>query len=196
MSEGDSWLLKSVYDMSLLLRDTSGANRPVEKAEEMVRRFCTKELRGVPGGVGDVEEYIANAALDLVIMGVWSLVAGQVDEEALPVSITLKKHSVSTRVTFIRCSETHVSSWHQPSCILLGRRPDGHAANHQTHTFARDLRTYTSMLEAVEECKKAGKWGKVSTRLKGMIGTLTDIAGDTRKSVRSRLKDIQEVFDR
>ena len=97
MSEGDAWLLKSVYDISLLLRDTSStstsasptsdASKPVHQAEQMVRRFCTKELRGVPGGVGDVEEYIANAALDLVIMGVWSLVAGQVDEKPLPVRV-------------------------------------------------------------------------------------------------------------
>lgn len=95
MSEGDAWLLKSVYDISLLLRDTStisdspksDTSKPVYQAEQMVRRFCTKELRGVPGGVGDVEEYIANAALDLVIMGVWSLVAGQVDEKPLPVRV-------------------------------------------------------------------------------------------------------------
>ena len=66
----------------------------------------------------------------------------------------------------------------------------------QTHTFARDLRTYTALLEAVEECKKAGKWSKVGSRLKGMIGTLTERAGDTKKSVRSRLKDVQEVLDK
>jgi hypothetical protein len=87
MSEGDAWLLKAVYEVSLLLRDTSGSGRPVHEAEQMVRRFCTKELRGVPGGVGDVEEYVANAALDLVIMATWSLAAGQMDVATLPVSL-------------------------------------------------------------------------------------------------------------
>jgi hypothetical protein len=101
MSEGDAWLHKSVYDVSLLLRETSASagaadgNRPVHAAEQMVRRFCTKELRGVPGGVGDVEEYIANAALDLVIMGVWSLVAAQVDEKGLPVCLLLPLWSLT-----------------------------------------------------------------------------------------------------
>lgn len=83
MSEGDTWVLKAVYEISLLLRDPD--SKPVAAAEEMVRRFCTKELRGVSGGVGDVEEYIANAALDLVIMATWSLVAGQIDTEPLAV---------------------------------------------------------------------------------------------------------------
>lgn len=88
MSEGDAWVLKAVYEISLLLRDPQSA--PVAAAEEMVRGFCTKELRGVSGGVGDVEEYIANAALDLIIMATWSLVAGQIDVEPLPVSSPLQ----------------------------------------------------------------------------------------------------------
>lgn len=54
-----------------------------------MRRFSTKELRGVAGGVGEVEEYVANAALDLIIMAIWSLAAGQLDLEILPVSTAL-----------------------------------------------------------------------------------------------------------
>ncbi len=84
MSEGDSWVHKAVYDLSLLLRDPEA--KSVQAAEEMVRRFCTKELRGVRGGVGGVEEYIANAALDLVIMAVWSLACNVIAAEPLPVS--------------------------------------------------------------------------------------------------------------
>jgi hypothetical protein len=86
MSEGDAWLHKAVYDLSLLLREASSTATPVVAAANMVRGFCTKELRGVPGGVGDVEEYIANAALDLVMMAAWSLAAGQIDADPLPVS--------------------------------------------------------------------------------------------------------------
>ncbi|WVO17558.1 hypothetical protein L204_105253 [Cryptococcus depauperatus] len=82
MSEGDSFLHKATYDLSLQLRDP--ASRPVSAAKEMVRRFCTRELRGVKGGVGEVEDYVANAALDLVIMAVWSLAAGQVNLDPLP----------------------------------------------------------------------------------------------------------------
>lgn len=86
MSEGDSWIHKASYDVSLLLRDASGSATPVAAAEKMVRGFCTKELRGVPGGVGDVEEYIANAGLDLVIMAAWGIAAGQIEAEPLSVS--------------------------------------------------------------------------------------------------------------
>ena len=87
MSEGDSFLHKSAYEISLLLRDPSAS--PVKEAEKLVRQFCTKELRGVPGGIHDVEEYVANAALDLVIMAAWSIAAQQMDAEPLPVSDTV-----------------------------------------------------------------------------------------------------------
>ena len=83
MSEGDAWLHKAVYEISLLVRDPNSS--PVKAAETMVRQFCTKELRGVQGGVSGVEEYIANAALDLVIMAAWNIAAGQMEAELLPV---------------------------------------------------------------------------------------------------------------
>ncbi|RXK41721.1 hypothetical protein M231_00956 [Tremella mesenterica] len=82
MSEGDAFLHKSTYEISLLLRDPEGS--PVKAAEQLVRQFCTKELRGVQGGIHDVEEYVANAALDLVIMATWSLAAQQLDVDPLP----------------------------------------------------------------------------------------------------------------
>lgn len=86
MSEGDVFLHRTITDLILLLRAPGTSSKPVENAEKIVRSFCTKELRGVPGGVGDVEEYVANATLDLVIMSVWGLAANQVDLERLPVS--------------------------------------------------------------------------------------------------------------
>ena len=84
MSEGDTWIHRAVYEISLLIRDSKSS--PVQAAEKMVRQFCTKELRGVAGGISGVEEYIANAALDLVIMAVWSLAAGVIGVANLPAS--------------------------------------------------------------------------------------------------------------
>lgn len=57
MSEGDAWIHKATHDVALLLRNENGAEAmPVKSAEALVRRFCTKELRGVEGGVEGVEE--------------------------------------------------------------------------------------------------------------------------------------------
>ncbi|KAK8850367.1 hypothetical protein IAR55_004285 [Kwoniella newhampshirensis] len=144
MSEGDSFLHRAVYELTLLLRDPH--SRPVLEAETMVRRFCTKELRGVAGGVGEVEEYVANAALDLVIMAGWSLVAGQVGLDNLP-----------------------------------------------THTFARDLRTYQLFSEAMDE--HVSKLHKANPRYRKILRTIKDFAGDTRKGVRGRLRDVAGVLD-
>lgn len=84
MSEGDSWIHKTAHDLGLLLRDPEG--QPVAEAEALVRRFATRELRSVRGGVQDVEEYVWNATLDLVIMAAWSVAAGQIGVDHLPVS--------------------------------------------------------------------------------------------------------------
>ncbi|KAL1409785.1 hypothetical protein Q8F55_003782 [Vanrija albida] len=145
MSEGDSWLHRSVHDLALIIRAEDA--KPVAQAEALVRRFSTKELRSVPGGVGDVDEYVANATLDLVIMSVWSVAAGQIGADALP-----------------------------------------------TYTFARDLRTFTLFAEALQENRQ--KLPKVNGRIRKMMATLEELAGDTRKSIRGRLRDVQEALDK
>lgn len=85
MSEGDSFLHKAIYDISLLLRDPE--SKPVTAAEDLIRRFCTKELRGVEGGIEGVEDYVANAVVDLVMMSAWSIAATQLAVNNLPVSL-------------------------------------------------------------------------------------------------------------
>ncbi|XAO22200.1 hypothetical protein I312_100967 [Cryptococcus bacillisporus CA1280] len=147
MSEGDSFLHKATYDLTLLLRASPlRTSKPVAHAEEMVRRFCTKELRGLAGGIGEVEEYVANAALDLVIMAVWGLAAGQLDLENLP-----------------------------------------------THTFARDLRTYQTFIEALQE--KSAQISKANPRVRKMLKAVEELGGDSKKSVRGRLRDVAQFFD-
>ncbi|TXT06134.1 hypothetical protein VHUM_03607 [Vanrija humicola] len=145
MSEGDSWLHRSVHDLALIIRAEDA--RPVAQAEALVRRFSTKELRSVPGGVGDVDEYVANATLDLVIMSVWSVAAGQIGAEPLP-----------------------------------------------TYTFARDLRTWTLFSEALQENRQ--KLPKVNSRIRKMMALLEELGGDTRQSIRGRLRHVQEALDK
>ncbi|CDZ98033.1 hypothetical protein [Phaffia rhodozyma] len=71
MSEGEKFLSKSMSDISLALR-AGPPERPVELAGEMVRKFATKDLRGVDG-LSAVEDYIANATADLIILSLHSL---------------------------------------------------------------------------------------------------------------------------
>lgn len=87
MSEGDNFLHKAIYDISLIIRDTSPTAKPVTAAEELIRRFCTKELRGVEGGVEGVEDYVANSVVDLIMMSTWSIAATQMNVDGLPVSL-------------------------------------------------------------------------------------------------------------
>lgn len=41
-----------------------------------------------------------------------------------------------------------------------------------------------------------GKLGKVSKRVRSMLDMLLECGGDGRKSVRGRLKDVEEILDR
>ncbi|OCF43328.1 hypothetical protein I317_02897 [Kwoniella heveanensis CBS 569] len=154
MSEGDTFLYKSIQSISLLLRDFESRSRPVHEAEEIMRRFCTKELRGVRGGVGDVEDYIANATLDLVLMSAWSLAAGQLG----------------------------------PSAELL-----------PTHTFARDMRTWKELSDAIEHHTNTNSGSNykrlVNPRVRRMLDMLCEIAGDSKKGVRGRLRDVALALD-
>jgi hypothetical protein len=145
MSEGDSWIHKTAHDLGLLMRDPDG--RPVAEAEALVRRFATRELRSVPGGVADVEEYVWNATLDLVIMAAWGVAAGQIDAEPLP-----------------------------------------------TYTFARDLRTFGELKEAMEA--NEGKMARVNRRVRFILDTVMRIAPNTLLGMRARVGEIRAAVDR
>jgi len=54
MSEGDSFIHKSVADLTVALR-AGPPSKPVALAGELVRKFMTKELRGVDG-IATVED--------------------------------------------------------------------------------------------------------------------------------------------
>lgn len=47
--------------------------------------------------------------------------------------------------------------------------------------------------EAMEENK--GKLGKVNRRIRGVLDKLRELAGDTKKGVRGRSRDVQEALD-
>ncbi|WWC92092.1 uncharacterized protein L201_007046 [Kwoniella dendrophila CBS 6074] len=154
MSEGDQFLIKSINEISLLLKSSIIYNhndeeniKPVKSSEEIIRKFCTKELRGIKNGVFDVEEYIANSILDLILMSCWNLVATQLNLDNLP-----------------------------------------------THTFARDLRTYTIFSEYIETNQELINQ-KLNPKLKKILYSLNDVAGNSKKSIRGRLNDVRLIID-
>ncbi|KAI0649984.1 hypothetical protein C8Q79DRAFT_902510 [Trametes meyenii] len=82
MSEGDSWIALQTADIAVALRQgTEG--KPVHNAQAAVRSFATKSL-GQADFIASLEDYIANATADLVMMGAWSLVLQLVQGEPLP----------------------------------------------------------------------------------------------------------------
>lgn len=66
----------------------------------------------------------------------------------------------------------------------------------QTYTFARDLRTYTLFIEALEADGVRAKLAKVTRRVRFILTQLELLAGDTRKGVRGRLRDVAEAVDK
>ncbi|KAG9013101.1 hypothetical protein FRB90_006273 [Tulasnella sp. 427] len=77
MSEGDRWLLNQIHQTSLELR---GEGKPVEAAEEAVRKFATRELGKAKGLIAAVDDYVANATGDLLMMAAWSLTTEKIGE--------------------------------------------------------------------------------------------------------------------
>lgn len=82
MTEGDAWLLKQTQLLALALRQ-GRHGKPVQTAQDAVRKFATNELKSIDK-LASVEEYTANATIDLVLMGLWSIVCDVVGGKALP----------------------------------------------------------------------------------------------------------------
>ncbi|KDQ64867.1 hypothetical protein JAAARDRAFT_28513 [Jaapia argillacea MUCL 33604] len=70
MSEGDRWIHSQITNLRLALRSGT-AGKPVTTAEDAVRTFATKQL-GKSHAIAALEDYIANATSDLLMMAAWS----------------------------------------------------------------------------------------------------------------------------
>ncbi|KAM6495962.1 hypothetical protein JOM56_008668 [Amanita muscaria] len=79
MSEGDKWVVEHSVAVARILR----AGKPVQEAEAAVRKFATREL-GKADLIASLEDYVANATADLLILGAWSLVLESVRAESIP----------------------------------------------------------------------------------------------------------------
>ncbi|RPD61962.1 hypothetical protein L226DRAFT_535339 [Lentinus tigrinus ALCF2SS1-7] len=82
MSEGDSWIALTTADVAASLRmGTEG--KPVHTAESAVRSFATKSL-GKAEFIASVEDYVANATADLVMMAAWSCALSTIKGDPIP----------------------------------------------------------------------------------------------------------------
>jgi len=82
MSEGDTWVQEQVRLVRTALRQGPSA-RPVEVARTSVKRVATHALGKAPL-IADLEDYISNATLDLLMMAAWSLALKSFPGEPIP----------------------------------------------------------------------------------------------------------------
>ncbi|KAF8517844.1 hypothetical protein JB92DRAFT_3142228 [Gautieria morchelliformis] len=82
MSEGDKWVWAQTSTVVLALRaGTDG--KPVQAAEQAVRKFATKEL-GKATAIAALEDYVANATVDLLLLATWMSALNFIDAEPIP----------------------------------------------------------------------------------------------------------------
>ncbi|KAL0949734.1 hypothetical protein HGRIS_009774 [Hohenbuehelia grisea] len=82
MSEGDKWVRDQAFNVALALR-AGTAGKPVQTADAAVRRFATREL-GKADLIASLEDYVANATGDLLILGAWGLVIEIIPLDQIP----------------------------------------------------------------------------------------------------------------
>ncbi|KAG1755791.1 hypothetical protein EDB19DRAFT_1662983 [Suillus lakei] len=83
MSEGEKWIRAQVSSVSLALR-SGNAGKPVSTAEAAVRKFATKELSKADA-IAALEDYVANATTDLLLLGAWAMALESIEGEQIPV---------------------------------------------------------------------------------------------------------------
>ncbi|KAH9977971.1 hypothetical protein BGW80DRAFT_1456104 [Lactifluus volemus] len=82
MSEGDIWIQEQVKLVESALRQGPSAH-PVEVARSSIKRVATRALGKAPM-IADLEDYISNATLDLLMMAAWNLALGSFPGERIP----------------------------------------------------------------------------------------------------------------
>ncbi|KAH9179890.1 hypothetical protein EDB89DRAFT_2147021 [Lactarius sanguifluus] len=82
MSEGDTWIREQVKLVGTALRRGPSA-RPVEVARSSVKRVATRALGRAPL-IADLEDYISNATVDLLMMAAWNLALESFSGEHIP----------------------------------------------------------------------------------------------------------------
>lgn len=82
MSEGDKWVWAQVSTISSAL-NAGTAGQPVKAADSAVRRFATKEL-GKSHLIATLEDYVANATADLLMLAAWSNALIAIQGEMIP----------------------------------------------------------------------------------------------------------------
>ncbi|GAA5999917.1 hypothetical protein JCM10207_005971 [Rhodosporidiobolus poonsookiae] len=75
MLEGTRFLQSAAQELSLALRSPPTVGKPVSTAQAQVHRFFSRELK--ERQVASVDEFAANAAGDLVMLGLWGVVMDQ-----------------------------------------------------------------------------------------------------------------------
>ncbi|KAN0131488.1 hypothetical protein V8E53_010865 [Lactarius tabidus] len=82
MSEGDTWIREQVKLVGTALRRGPSA-RPVEVARSTIKRVATRALGKAPL-IADLEDYISNATVDLLMMAAWNLALESFPGEPIP----------------------------------------------------------------------------------------------------------------
>jgi len=82
MSEGDKWVWSQVSTIALALR-AGNESRPVRSAEQAVRKFATREL-GKASLIAALEDYVANATVDLLLIAAWVSASEVIGGEQIP----------------------------------------------------------------------------------------------------------------
>lgn len=86
MSEGEKWVWKTAESVTLALRSIPSEGQPVATAEAAVWSFATREL-GKADLIASLEDYIANATADLLMLAAWNAASGSVGGEPIPVRV-------------------------------------------------------------------------------------------------------------
>ncbi|EGO00931.1 hypothetical protein SERLA73DRAFT_178937 [Serpula lacrymans var. lacrymans S7.3] len=109
MSEGDKWVWAQSSSVSLALR-AGTAGKPVSTAELAVRKFATKEL-GKADAIAALEDYVANATADLLMLGAWSMALQSIEGESIPSYYFARDDRIYK--AFVERLESHKSAIHK-----------------------------------------------------------------------------------
>ncbi|KAG6873343.1 hypothetical protein C0995_000203 [Termitomyces sp. Mi166 len=163
MCEGDGWIRDQITTISHALK-AGATGKPVEVAGAVVRRFCTTSLKNAEL-IADVEDYIANATSDLLMMAAWSMaLAGIEGGELIPVRDQF----------YIRL-------------VVLIHEP-------KLYYFARDDRVYNAFVEKLDQHSVAIR-AMPNPRLRRQLEALRTELQGRMLSARLKVERLRDVLE-
>lgn len=170
MSEGEKFVVESAQKLSFALRSGGSVGKPVESAEKLVGKFVEREVKN--NMLAAVEDFIANAVGDIVLLGLWGIVTDTFPSETEVIPV----HFFARDDRILKCVLSSFRTYHDRLIVM---QSDANRA----------------LQDRIEELRRSTKYNKLAKSLKRQIEITFEVLGRRNINARARVEELRARLD-